>query len=166
MDTETKTARETHFTEPNEFEIVATHTYDAPRELVWRAYTEPELLRQWSLGPDGWTMTATDMDLRPGGAWHWAWVGPNGERVDMGGEYREVEPPRKLVNTESWGGDWPDTMNTLLLTDVQGRTVATSTVLYPSLQAKDAAIGTGMKEGWARSNERLDDLLSKMLSSD
>jgi uncharacterized protein YndB with AHSA1/START domain len=79
--------------------------------------------------------------------------------MEMRGEYREVEPPARLVNTEAWGGDWPETLNTLVLEEEEGRTTITSTILYPSKEARDAALATGMKDGVTLSYNRLADYL-------
>lgn len=116
----------------------------------------------WLLGPEGWSLPVCDVDLRPGGKWHYVWRGPGDEKLEMHGEYREVVPPKRLVNTEEWGGEWPSTLNTLELTEENGQTTSKTTVLYQSKQAMDGAIGTGMKEGWAYSYERLDDYLSDL----
>lgn len=153
---------ETVFTEPTEFEVQAMRVFDAPREVVWKAHTDPEYVRRWLLGPEGWTMTTCEIDLRPGGEWHYVWEGPASERLEMRGEYREVTAPRRLVNTEAWGGDWPETINTLELTEENGMTMAISTVRYPSREARENAYATGMKDGWAESNSRLDRHLDSM----
>ena len=76
----------------------------------------------WMLGPDGWTMPVCEIDLRPGGAWHFVWRGSDGTEMEMRGVYREIAPPERLVTTESWGGDWPETLNTLVLTEEDGKT--------------------------------------------
>jgi uncharacterized protein YndB with AHSA1/START domain len=146
----------TTFSTPSDREIVATRVFDAPRQLVWDVHTRPEHVSKWMLGPDGWTMPICEIDLRPGGAWHWVWRRSDGTEMGMRGVYREVTPPERLVNTESWGGDWPDTINTLVLTEKSGKTTVTTTVLYPSKDARDAALKTGMKEGWSTSYDRLD----------
>ena len=146
----------TTFTTPSDREIVVTRVVDAPRRLVWQAWTSPEHLPRWMLGPEGWTMPVCEIDLRPGGAWHYRWRGPDGTEMDMRGVYREVAPPERLVHTESWGGDWPDTLNTLVLTEKDGKTTMVCSVLYPSKEARERALGTGMKEGWSASYERLD----------
>lgn len=153
----------TVFTEPNDTDVVATRTYDAPRLLVWEAYTEPAHVTQWLLGPEGWTMPVCEIDLRPGGPWHWVWKGPNGREMEMHGEYREVIPPRRLVNTECWGEDWPETLNTLELAEDDGRTTVTSTVHYPSERARRKALATGMEDGWAQSDDRLARYLETLL---
>jgi uncharacterized protein YndB with AHSA1/START domain len=150
----------TTFTTPSDRELVATRVFDAPRNLVWEAHTVPEHVSQWLLGPEGWTMPLCEIDLRPGGAWHFVWRGPDGTEMEMRGEYREVTPPERLVNTEAWGDEWPETLNTLVLTEEDGKTTISTTVLYPSKEAREAAIGTGMKEGWSVSYDRLDGYLA------
>jgi uncharacterized protein YndB with AHSA1/START domain len=107
------------------------------------------------LGPEGWTMPVCKIDLRPGGAWHFAWRHSDGTEMEMHGVYREIVPPERLVSTESWGGDWPETLNTVVLSEEDGKTTVTITVLYPSKEARDAALKTGMKEGMSLSFNRL-----------
>ncbi len=154
--------RATTFTTPSDRELVATRVFDAPPRLVFEAHTRPEHLPHWMLGPEAWTMPVCEIDLRAGGAWHFAWRGPDGAEMEMRGVYREVSPPERLVHTESWGGDWPETLNTLVLTEEDGKTTITCTVLYPSQEARDAALATGMKEGWSASYDRLDEYLRTM----
>jgi len=160
--TNTNKGNATTFTTPSDREIVATRVVDAPRRLVFEAWTNPKHVPHWMTGPEGWTMPVCEIDLRPGGAWHFVWRQPDGTEMEMRGVYQEVTPPERLVNTESWGSDWPDTLNTLVLSEKEGKTTMTSTVLYPSKAARDAALGTGMKDGWAASNDRLDEYLRTM----
>jgi uncharacterized protein YndB with AHSA1/START domain len=82
--------------------------------------------------------------------------------MEMRGTYREVIPPERLVSTESWGGDWPETVNTLVLTEQNGKTTATLTILYPSMEARDKALKSGMKEGMSLTFVRLDEHLASM----
>lgn len=152
----------TTFTMPSDREVVAVRVFDAPRQLIWDVHTIPEHVQRWMLGPDGWTMPVCEIDLRPGGAWHWVWRKHTGEEMGMTGEYREVVPPERLVNTERWGDDWPETLHTLVLTEVDGRTTVTAGVLYPSKEARDRALKTGMNDGWSRSYDRLDALLPSL----
>src|SRR5262245_3539178 len=147
---------------PSELEVVMTRVFDAPRDLVYEAWTDPEHVTQWLLGPEGWTMPVCEMDLRPGGAWRRIWRKADGSEMEMHGEYREIMPPARVVETESWGGDWPETVNTLELSEEDGRTTATLTVLYPSKDARDAAVQTGMKDGADQSFARLEDYLSTL----
>ncbi len=145
----------TTFTTPSDRELVMTRVFDAPRRLVFEAWTSPEHLPHWMLGPEGWTMPVCEIDLRPGGEWHFVWRRSDGTEMEMRGVYREIVPPERLVSTESWGGDWPETLNTLILTEEDGKTTITLTVLYPSQEARDAALQTGIKEGVSASFDRL-----------
>lgn len=145
----------TTFTTPSDREILMTRVFDAPRPLVWEACTNPEHLPHWMLGPEGWTMPVCELDLKPGGAWHFVWRKDDGTEMEMRGEYREIAAPERLVHTESWGDDWPETLNTLVLTEADGRTTMTATMLYPSKEARDAALGTGMTDGATTSYDRL-----------
>jgi uncharacterized protein YndB with AHSA1/START domain len=144
------TARKTN----PELDLVLSRVVDVPPERVWRAWTEPELLKQWFC-PKPWMTTECEIDLRPGGKWHFVWRQTDGAEMEMHGEYREISPPERLVSTESWGGDWPETLNTILLTEDDGRTTITVTVLYPSMGARDAALETGIKHGMNLSFDRL-----------
>jgi uncharacterized protein YndB with AHSA1/START domain len=144
------------FTTPTDREIVVTRVFDAPRTLVFDAWTSPQHLRHWMLGPDGWTMVVCDVDLRPGGGTHYVWRREDGTEMGIRSVYREITPPERLVETESWGGDWPDTVNTLTLSEANGRTTMTATMLYPSTDARDKALQTGMKDGMALSFDRLE----------
>ena len=152
----------TTFTTPSDREIVMTRVFDAPRRLVWEAWTNPAHVPHWMLGPEGWTMPVCEIDLRTGGAWHFVWRRADGTEMAMRGAYQEVVPPERLVSTESWGGDWPETLNTLTLAEEGGKTTVTQRVLYPSKEARDAALQTGMKEGVSESFNRLDDYVRTM----
>lgn len=158
----TNRAHTTEFTTPTDVDLVATRVVDAPRRLVWDVWTSPRHVSHWMLGPEGWTMPVCEIDLRPGGAWHYVWRAADGTPMEMRGVFREVAPPERLVQTEAWGGHWPETVNTLVLTEDAGRTTMTCTVRYPSREAREAAIGTGMKDGWAASYDLLDDYLRRL----
>jgi uncharacterized protein YndB with AHSA1/START domain len=155
------TKRTTEFSTPSDREILIVRVFDAPRRLVWEAFTNPEHLPHWMLGPGGWTMTVCEIDLRPGGAWHFAWRGTDGTEMTMRGVYREVVAPERLVNTESWGAEWPETINTMLLAEEGSTTRMTQRVLYPTKEARDAVLKTGMKEGMNQSFNRLAEYLRK-----
>jgi uncharacterized protein YndB with AHSA1/START domain len=156
---ETDSVGETTITTPSDRGVVMARTFEAPRTLVWDAYTKPEHVQRWLLGPEGWTMPICEIDLRPGGEWHFLWRRPDGDELEMRGVYREIVPPERLVNTESWGGEWPETENTVQLFEVNGATTVTTTILYPSKEARDAAIATGMADGAERSYGLLDEYL-------
>jgi uncharacterized protein YndB with AHSA1/START domain len=147
-------------TTPSDVELVVTRTFNAPRKLIFEAWTNPKYLPQWMLGPEGWTMPVCEIDLRIGGSWHFVWRKSNGTEMEMRGTYREIKPPERLVSTESWGTPWPDTLNTLVLTEEAGKTTMTLTILYPSKEARAAATQTGMTNGMATTFERLETYLA------
>jgi len=147
-------------TMPTDREIVMTRVFDAPRRLIFDAWTKPQHVPQWLLGPPGWSMPVCEIDLRPGGAWRKA----SGAEMEISGVYREIQPPERLVCTEKWGPEWPETLNTLLFSEEDGRTTLTCTFLYPSKEARDAAFQTGMKDGASQSYDRLDEYLARLLA--
>ena len=161
MATASKTSATT-FTMPSDREIAMTRVFDAPRRLVFEAWTSAEHLPHWMLGPPGWTMPICEIDLRPGGAWHFVWRRANGTEMEMRGVYREIKPPERLVTTESWGAEWPETVNTLTLTEKDGKTTMVHTMLFPSKAARDAASKTGMRDGAAQGFDRLAEYLPTM----
>ena len=141
---------------PTDTTIVITRVANAPRKSVFEAWTNPKYIREWMLGPPGWTMPVCELDLRVGGAWRYSWRREDGSEMTMTGTVREVKAPEKLVTTERWGPEWPETTNSLVLTEAGGKTTMTLTITYPSKEARDAAAQTGMKEGLDASFERLD----------
>jgi uncharacterized protein YndB with AHSA1/START domain len=151
-------------TTPSDREVLITRSFDAPRRLVWDAWTKPELLKKWLHGWDDWRLDVCEMDLRPGGAIRWVWRGPNGEEMGLRGVYREIVPPERIVHTEIFDEDWTggETLVTLVLTERGGRTTTALTVLYSSREARDGALKTGMTEGMEVGYERLEKLIASM----
>jgi uncharacterized protein YndB with AHSA1/START domain len=147
---------------PSDLEVMVTRDFDAPRQLVWEAWTNPKRIPQWMLGPEGWSMPVCEIDLRAGGSWHFVWKNADGSAMEMHGTYREVTPPERLVSTESWGGDWPETVNTLVLSEKGGKTSMALSILYVSKEARDNALKTGMKEGMGLSFDRLEKVLATL----
>jgi uncharacterized protein YndB with AHSA1/START domain len=156
----TKPSAATTLATPSDREIVLTRVVAAPRRLVFAAYTMPEHVAHWMLGPEGWSMPVCEIDLRVGGAWHFVWRHADGREMEMRGVYQEITPPERLVSTESWGGDWPETLNTLILAEEGGTTTITQRVLYASKEARNAALKTGMQEGASQSFDRLAEYLT------
>jgi uncharacterized protein YndB with AHSA1/START domain len=148
---------------PTDTEVVITRVVDAPRRITFDAYTKPVHLKQWLLGPPGWTMPICEMDPRPGGAWRYVWRKGDGTELTLSGTVREFVPPERVVTTESWGPEWPETVNSVVFTEAAGRTTITLTIKYPSKNARDAALKTGMKEGMDPSFARLDELLGTLV---
>src|SRR5258708_17858101 len=148
-------------TTPTDREIVMTRVFAAPRKLVFDAWTKPELVRRWLLGPAGWTMPVGEIDLRAGGAYRFEWLGQDGTVMGMGGLCREIVIPERIVNTQLFDQDWTggETLGTLLLTEQGGKTTLTNKVMYSSREARDAALRTRMAEGVEAGYARLDELL-------
>ena len=153
----------TSYETPTDTQVVITRVVDAPRRIVFDAWTNPKYVPRWLLGPPGWTMPVCEIDLRPGGTWHYVWRRTDGSEMAMHGSYKEVVPPERLVSTESWGPQWPETVNTLVLAESGGRTTITLTIVYPSREARDAALKTGMKDGMEQGYARLDALLKTLV---
>ena len=151
-------------TAPTDREIVLTRVFDAPRRLVFDAMTKAELLQRWLFGPPGWSMVVCENDMRVGEVFRHVWRGPDGKEMAMGGVYREVVPPERIVRTESFqfGCDAQsgEQVGTLVLTEHGGKTALTLTLLYPSKEARDATIASGMERGVAASYDRLEELLA------
>ena len=151
-------------TTPGDREIVMTRAFDAPRELVFEALSRPEFLRRWLLGPPGWTMVVCENDLKVGGAFRHVWRGPDGAEMAMHGVYREVVKPERIVRTEvfEFGCDAQggEQLGTIVLAEQGGQTTLTLTVLYPSKEARDATIASGMEHGVAAGYDRLDEILA------
>jgi uncharacterized protein YndB with AHSA1/START domain len=158
-----KSAGTLQLTAPGEREIVMTRGFDAPRQLVFDAHTKPELIKRWLLGPPGWSMPVCEIDLRVGGTYRYVWRHDrNGNEMGMGGLYREIVAPERIVHTERFDEAWypGEALNTLVLVEKGGRTTLTQTVRYESREARDAVLKSGMESGVAASYERLADLLA------
>jgi uncharacterized protein YndB with AHSA1/START domain len=147
-----------------EREIVMRRTFDAPRELVFEAMTKPELLKRWLLGPSGWTMTLCTVDLRVGGKYRYEWRKDDGTELAMGGVFREIERPARLVTTELFDQDWTggEVLATALFEEKAGTTTLTTTLLYPSREVREKVLSSGMESGVAAGYDRLDDIFAEM----
>jgi uncharacterized protein YndB with AHSA1/START domain len=153
---------------PSDREVKVTRSFKAPRALVYKAYTEPALVRKWLLGPPGWTMPVCEMDVRVGGNYRWRWRSDkDGKEFGFAGTFREVQPPAKLVHSESYD---PGTASyaypgepalvTLTFDEADGVTTVTSLIDFGSKEARDAAVKTGMTDGMEMSYQLLDRLLA------
>jgi uncharacterized protein YndB with AHSA1/START domain len=132
---------------PTDTQILITREFDAPRHLVYRAWTTPELVKRWWYAERG-EMTAVEIDLRVGGSWRFAMVTSSGMEVAFHGEYREIVPGERLVWTEIYEGA-PDAeaLETMTLTERDGRTTMTVLAEHASRQDRDAVIASGMEDG-------------------
>ncbi|MGH2711054.1 MAG: SRPBCC family protein [Actinomycetota bacterium] len=148
-------------TTPSDTETVITREFDAPRELVWESMTKPEHVRQW-YGLRSLNMTVCEIDLRVGGKWRY--VQSDGENeFAFSGEYREIDPPGRLVSTEEFEA-MPGTgyVVTLTLEERDGKTQMTSHLQYQSMEHRDGHIQSGMERGMNETFDRLDEHLQQM----
>jgi uncharacterized protein YndB with AHSA1/START domain len=120
---------------------------EAPQALAFEVWTECRHLQKWLTGAPGWSMPICQMDLRPGGKYRWGWDMGEGHTMEITGTFKEVSRPDRVVSTESWGGDWPETLNTMTFVPRDGGTLFAITIEYPSKAARDSAMETGMKDG-------------------
>jgi uncharacterized protein YndB with AHSA1/START domain len=151
-------------TTPSERELLITRTFDAPRQLVWECHTKPELVRRWLLGPPGWTMPVCEIDLRVSGRYRYVWRNEDGREMGMGGVFREIVAPERLVANEAFDDDWTggETLVTQAFSERAGKTTLSLTVLYASKEARDGALRTGMTEGMEAGYARLEEVLSSL----
>lgn len=150
---------------PTDREILIERDFNAPRELVFEALTKPELVKRWLLGPDGWTMPVCEIDLRVGGAYRYVWHKESANiTMGMGGVFREVVRPNKLVATEKFDDAWypGEAVDTTVLEESGETTKMKLTVLYESKEARDTATRSGMEHGMIAGYNRLEELLASM----
>lgn len=154
---------------PSDREVEVTRSFRGPRGLVYDAYTRPELMRRWLLGPPGWTMPVCEMDVRVGGRFRWRWRSDeDGSEFGFHGEFLEVQPRALLRHTEAYDpGDMGGSMGedealvTVRFEERNGVTTVTTVIEYPSKEDRDAAMATGMTDGMEMSYQRLDELLAE-----
>jgi uncharacterized protein YndB with AHSA1/START domain len=146
-------------TTPSDREIVMTRIFDAPRRLVYAAFTRPELIQRW-LGPHGFTLPVCEVDLKVGGKYRYVSEAPDGSRLGWGGTFREIVPEERIVHTEAFD-DYPgEALITTVWTESGGKTMMTLTMLLESKEIRDAIIASGMEHGAAESYDRLNEMLA------
>jgi len=152
----------TTLTTPSEREIVSERVFDAPRDRVFGAYTDPELILQW-WGPRRMATVVDQMDVRPGGAWRFVMREPDGREQGFRGVYREVAPPARIVQTFEWEGlPGHVIVETATFEDLEGeRTRVRTTSLFHTTEERDGMLSSGMEGGLTESHERLSELLAK-----
>ena len=161
----------TEFSIASDTQVKFVRVVNAPKHLVFEAYTKPEHLKKWLSGFEGWTMPICVMEPRAGGKWRYGWRSADGAEMTMGGIVKEYVPNERISTTERWGPEmapheggsqWPETLNTVTFAEANGLTTITTTVTYPSKDARDEAIKTGMRDGLDVSYARLDSLLTSL----
>ena len=142
-------------TTPSDREILMTREFDAPRDLLFRAYTDPAAIPHW-WGPRRYTTTVEAMDVRPGGAWRYVSRGQDGVEYSFNGVYREIVPPERIVCTfEFEGMPGHVSVDTVTFEERDGRTTLTVRSLFETVEDRDGMLGSGMEEGFAETLDRL-----------
>jgi uncharacterized protein YndB with AHSA1/START domain len=163
-------AAKSEVTLPSDHEVLVTRSFRAPRDLVYRAYTEPDLVRKWMLGPPGWSMPVCEMDVRPGGKYRWRWrSNEDGKEFGFHGEFKEVEAPARIVSTEFYdagdvGGDMGNgaLITVTLEEESDGSTTLVTRMDFGTKEARNAAVGTGMTGGMEQSYQLLESVLAEI----
>lgn len=165
MTSDAHTHHPTTVTTPSDTEVRIEREFDAPRQLVWDAYTDAEMLTQW-LGPRRLRMTVQEMDVRSGGSYRYTHESEEGDSFVFFGEFREVYPPRLLVQTFQWdGNDAPPSVDRVEFEELDGdRTRLVVTGGFDSKEARDAMLEAGMEGGVREGYEMLDELLARRLT--
>ena len=147
---------------PTDEQILITREFDAPRQLVWKAWTTPALIKRWWSGQRG-EVTIVEVDLRVGGSWRHVMIANGGFEVGFHGEYREIVPNERLVQTEVYEG-MPDAqaLDTLTFTEVDGRTTLTMLVAHRNKEERDAHIDSGMEAGMQEAMDRLEQIAASL----
>lgn len=141
-------------TTPTPNEIVMTRSFAAPQDLVFDAFTKPELVRRWQLGPDGWSMPVCEIDLRVGGSYRYVWRNDaDGAEFGMSGTFRTITPER-IVHTERFGDE--ESLVTITFEAEDAGTLLTMTLRFATPEARDAALATGMADGVEASYARME----------
>ncbi len=145
-----------------ENELVISRTFSAPKELLFKAYTECKYLKRWLYGPEGWSLAVCEMDLNVGGSYRWVWKKDDIE-MGAGGKYREIERPDRIVCTEQFDDPWyeGEAISTVVLVESGGVTTLTNTMQYVSKEARDGVLQSPMEEGLSLGYDRLEKLLAE-----
>lgn len=148
---------------PGEREILLTRWFDAPRALVFDAFTKPALIKRWMFGPEGWSLPVCEVELKTGGRMRYVWKHKDGASMGMSGTFREIKRPSRIVHNETFDEDWTggETLVTTLFTETDSRTLVEQTILYSSRAARDAVLKSPMEDGIAQGYDRLDKVLAE-----
>ena len=156
------TAGTLEITTPTDRDIAMSRVFNAPRRLVFEAYTKPELLKRW-LGVFGkWSLDVCEIDLRVGGTFRYVWRDQAGKEMGMRGIYREIVRDERIVSTETFDDPWyeGEALATVTFVETAGRTTLTMTIRYDSKKTRDAILQSGMADGVGKSFDMLAGLLT------
>jgi uncharacterized protein YndB with AHSA1/START domain len=149
-------------------EVAMTRCFDAPRPLVFEAFTQPPLMKRWMLGPPGMTLPICEIDFRVGGAYRSVWRTAEGNRMQASGVYREIDAPRRFVATERFDPPWypGEALITISFVEKDGGTEVTTTMRYDSTEGRDGVLKTPMAGGVTQSYDRLAAILEEATAHD
>jgi len=147
---------------PTDREVTVERVFEAPRQNVFDALTKPELIKRW-YGPEGWSLEVCEVDLKVEGKWRFVLRQPEGKMIAQFGVYKEIAPPERLVNTESWE-DWNpgETLVTIALTEENGKTTFTSTMLFPTQEVRDIILKSGLQDTVGPMYQKLSEALASV----
>jgi uncharacterized protein YndB with AHSA1/START domain len=150
---------------PSDREIVMSRELNAPKKLVFEAFTTPLYLKQWLGTHNGWKMTVCEIDLRVGGAYRYAWEGRDGMKMSMGGVYQEIAAPDRIVATEVFDDPWypGGAVGSTTFVEANGKTTVTMAVKYANKDARDAVLKTPMESGVAAGFDKLAEILKTLV---
>lgn len=158
----THEAKTVEVTTPGDNQVVVKRKFDAPLSLVWRCYTEPELVKRWLLGPPGWSMPVCEMDLRPGGKYRYRWRNDaDGSEFGFVGTFKDIETEKRITHTET-PEDAPEmgeSFNEIEFNALGDMSELVMTMTYENAEVRESVLATGMTDGMGMSFEMLDKLL-------
>jgi uncharacterized protein YndB with AHSA1/START domain len=151
---------------PSDTQIQVVREFDAPAELVFRAWFDPALVRRWLLGPPGWSMPTCEIDGRVGGAYRFVWAHDDGRMMAMGGTYREIEKPVRWLATERFDEAWyeGEALVRSELAEAGAKTTHTMLITYETQGGRDMALQTGMSDGMEAGYQRLDAIFAEEMA--
>jgi uncharacterized protein YndB with AHSA1/START domain len=148
---------------PSDCEIQVTRVFGAPRAVVFEAFTKPELVKRWLLGPPGWSMPVCEIDLKVGGSYRYVWQNDrDGSEMGLDGVFREIVAPKLLVATENPSWYPSEALDTTTFVEEGAATRMTITILYQSTEVRNVALRSGMDRGMAMSYDRLEELMASI----
>lgn len=150
--------------EPGRQDIVFRHEFDAPREVVWKALTDPKLVANW-YGPRKYEVIVDELDVRPGGKWRFINRGSDGQEFGFHGVYHSVEAPERMVQTSEFEGVPGHVgLETATLEEKGGKTLMTAVALFPSVEDRDMNVANGMEWGARESYQRLEEVIAGLVA--
>jgi uncharacterized protein YndB with AHSA1/START domain len=156
------TKAEVKLTTRGDRELVMTRAFEAPRKLVFEAFSKQEYVQRWLLGPEGWTMPVCEIDFKVGGRWHYVWK-KGSEEMRARGSFKEIKAPERIVHSERFDDPWfeGESIVTTSFIEKDGRTTVEMVMAFDSQETRDGVLKSGMETGVETSYKRLDTILTE-----